>query len=82
MAEKVLAKIEHGKGFILIRETEFKGKTYLDVRKFFVDADSGQLMPTQKGIAILPSAAPKVIAALVKIAEEGRLPVNEKEDER
>lgn len=46
--EKIIyEKVENGNG-IRITETTSKGKTYLDIRKFYTK--DGELLPTRKGI--------------------------------
>lgn len=44
-------KIERKNGCILIQETEFKEKHYIDIRQFYLDKD-GEFKPTQKGISL------------------------------
>lgn len=44
--------IEAGSGVIRIQINEFKGKEYLDIRKFYKDLDTEELKPTRKGISM------------------------------
>ena len=37
---------------ITIKTMEFKGKKYVDVRKYYRDKNSNEMAPTKKGIAI------------------------------
>lgn len=83
--EKTLARIPNGAGEVRIRVSEFKGRTYLDIRKWYLDKENASAedqganaesayKPTPKGIALPPALARKVIDALLKISEEGALP--------
>jgi hypothetical protein len=39
-------------GAIILKETEFQGKHYVDIRYHYEDKDSGDLKPTQKGVSL------------------------------
>ncbi|WKZ17750.1 MAG: transcriptional coactivator p15/PC4 family protein [Candidatus Jettenia sp. CY-1] len=51
---------------IVIAEKEYKGRKYIDMRIYF-QGDSGDYMPTKKGVTF----SPKFIAAVVKILSRG-----------
>lgn len=42
---------ENGKGAIIAAMSEFKGKQYVDIRKWYID-DAGELQRTRKGISL------------------------------
>ena len=37
---------------IIINDSEFKGKTYIDIRVWYLEESSGEYKPTKKGISI------------------------------
>ena len=39
---------------IRIQVKEFKGKTYIDLREWFITEEGGKWLPTKKGITISP----------------------------
>lgn len=50
--ELVVAELERGPDQkIVIRKTEFRGKSYLDIRHFF-HTEAGEWLPTKRGIAV------------------------------
>ena len=50
----ILYKIEqNATNFILITQSEFNGKDYIDVRKYFLN-DKGQQIATKKGLMVSP----------------------------
>ena len=44
--------IKYGKSVIRVQKTIYKEKTYLDIRKYYLEEDSGEFKPTRKGITI------------------------------
>lgn len=48
---------------IIVQVSEFRGKKYLDARKYYADK-SGKDMPTRKGIALDLEVAQEVINAM------------------
>lgn len=50
---------------LVIAEKEYKGRKYIDMRIYFLD-DSGDYIPTKKGVTI----SPKYLEALVKILQK------------
>lgn len=64
MANKMLAKVQRNvQDTFVFQTTEFKGKTYIDIRTFYTD-DAGELQPTKKGINIPRDAFPAFLAAM------------------
>jgi hypothetical protein len=78
--KNLLANIPNGNGEVQIRISEYKGKTYVDIRKFYRD-EYDEMKPTPKGISMSPALARKVIDALIGISKEDLLPKIEAEDE-
>ena len=54
---------------IRIELSEFKGRSYVNVRLWVGGDRQGELIPTQKGVASRPEQLPEVIAALQDITE-------------
>jgi hypothetical protein len=56
-----IAKSESGKTIIRVQVKEFKGETYLDIRNFYKDSETGEFCPTKKGVAIPITLAEEVL---------------------
>lgn len=54
-------------GIIRVARSEYKGKDLVDVRLFYLDKETGEYMPTRKGISITIDLIPKVIQALTDL---------------
>ena len=54
-------------GIIRIQKSEFKEKTYLDIRKFYQDKETDEWRPTRKGISIPLDLVEKVITAIKEV---------------
>jgi|WetSurMetagenome_2_1015567.scaffolds.fasta_scaffold01001_22 hypothetical protein len=68
MANKILAKVQRNVlDTFVFQTTEFKGKTYIDIRTFYTDS-AGELQPTKKGINI-PKDAYQAFRRALKEAE-------------
>ena len=52
-----------------VQINEFKGKRYIDVRKYFVDKATGKDIPTKKGISIAMDELDELINLLSKVEE-------------
>lgn len=68
--EKVVATQEFRVGQIddiLIHKREFKGKWYVDVRKYFVDAKTNKEIPTGKGITFRLDQLTPIINLLERV---------------
>ncbi len=55
--------IHHKKGIIRIEKKEYKGHTFIDIRKYYQDGD-GNWLPTKKGVTIPLDKINDVIEAL------------------
>lgn len=65
--EKILAVIQKSESdTIKIRETEFKGKTYIDIRIYTKTAD-GTEIPTKKGVMVTKEIMKQVREELDKV---------------
>jgi hypothetical protein len=62
-----MKEITSGKGVIRVQKNEFKGKHYIDVRKFYQDKDTEEWKPTRKGISIPVDLVEEIIEALKTI---------------
>lgn len=56
--------IENGKNIIRIQKITFKGKDYIDIRKFYQDSETEEWKPTSKGIAFKPELKQDIINTL------------------
>lgn len=59
--------IKHKKGIIRIQKSNFKGYEYIDVRKYYLKEETGEWLPTKKGIAIPPELVDEIITALKEV---------------
>ena len=62
--------IKYGKSVIRVQKTIYKDKTYLDIRKYYLEEDSGEFKPTRKGITIPIELAENVLKAGLEILNE------------
>lgn len=68
--QKVLASFpRNSEETMQISVSTFKGRTYVDVRLYYTDAD-GQLKPTKKGVTITPELWDQFREALHAAEEE------------
>jgi len=44
--------IKYGKSVIRVQKTIYKDKTYLDIRKYYLEEETEEYKPTRKGITI------------------------------
>ncbi|PIQ87282.1 MAG: hypothetical protein COV74_01805 [Candidatus Omnitrophica bacterium CG11_big_fil_rev_8_21_14_0_20_45_26] len=51
---------------------EFKEKSYLDIRLFFIHSDSGELIPTKKGITLPTWTIAEIKKALMTIEKQSK----------
>lgn len=58
-----------GSGNVIIRveKSNYQGKDLVHIRKYFKNKESGEYLPTKKGIAFVLEQLPLVIEALQKI---------------
>ena len=61
--------IKYGKSVIRVQKTIYKDKTYLDIRKYYLEEDSGEFKPTRKGITIPIELAEKVEMAIDEVID-------------
>lgn len=67
--QKVLASFpRNSEETMQISVSTFKGRTYVDIRLYFADAE-GQLKPTKKGVTVTPELWDRFREAL-RVAEE------------
>ncbi|MDH4262904.1 MAG: transcriptional coactivator p15/PC4 family protein [Spirochaetia bacterium] len=67
---KIIKDIDKGNGEIIrVEISEFKGISYLNLRVWFTDKESGEYKPTQKGIAIKPELYPLLKQAVLDAEE-------------
>jgi len=56
-----MKNIQTGSGIIRVQISEFEGKKYLDIRKFYLDKETEEYKPTRKGISLNPEIAEEVL---------------------
>lgn len=67
----IIMDIDKGGGEVIrVEVTEFKGNKYLNIRVWYTDKETGDLKPTQKGVAVKPEQY-----ALLKEAIDKALPL-------
>jgi len=62
----IIKDIDKGGGEIIrVEISEFKGQTYLNLRVWYTDKETGEYKPTQKGIAVKPELYPMLKDAVL-----------------
>ena len=61
--EELYRFVQNETNFMLLTQSEFKGNTYYDIRKYFIN-DKGQEIATKKGLMLSQDEWLKVIAIL------------------
>lgn len=61
-----MADIKVGKGLIRVQKTNFKGKDYIDIRKFYQD-ENEEWKPTRKGVTFPPELKDQLTKALQEL---------------
>ena len=56
---------------IRVETSEYKGNKFIDCRVYYRSDDSGEYLPTKKGIAFSHKIAKQVIEAILDEAENG-----------
>ncbi len=56
---------------IEVRDCEYKGHPYIDIRTFWRTRDDEEWRPSKKGVTLKPELVGELIAALTKV-EDGR----------
>jgi hypothetical protein len=67
--EKTIAEIEKGEDLVRVMLRDFKGKQYVDARVYYMN-DTGEWLPTKKGLSMAPEMARKVADAIQLALEE------------
>lgn len=69
----IIQDIDKGAGEIIrVEISEYKGQSYLNIRIWYTDKNSGEYKPTQKGVTIRPELFPALKEALLKAEPEIR----------
>ncbi len=67
----IIRDIEKGGGEIIrVEISEFRGKSYLNIRTWYTDRDSGEYKPTQKGVSIRPEQYDQLREAVLAAESE------------
>lgn len=61
-----MVDIKVGSGLIRVQKTNFKGKDYIDIRKFYQD-NNEEWKPTKKGVTFPPDLKDQIVKALQEI---------------
>jgi hypothetical protein len=67
--DKTILEIEKGEDLIKVLLKEFKGRQYVDARIFYM-SETGEWMPTRKGLSMSPEIAGQVAGGIAKALEE------------
>ena len=66
MDRQIIGQIVRNKDSrVIVTENEYRGDAYIDIRLFYIGLD-GEPMPTKKGIMLLKSQVPQLMAILGK----------------
>ena len=68
-ASQLLAKFERPDHEIQVAWTHFRDKTFLSIRRFYVDPDDGKLRATRKGVTFQAADLEKLAETIRKAAE-------------
>lgn len=67
VGEKIMTDLQTSKtGIIRVTKTNFKGKDYLDIRKYYLDKETEEYKPTRKGCTIPLNLIEKIKEAITK----------------
>ena len=67
----VIRDIDKGGGEVIrVELSEFKGKTYLNIRIWYMDKNTNELRPSQKGVTIKPELYSQLKDALLSAEPE------------
>lgn len=76
--DRTVLEIEKGEDLIRLVLKEFKGRQYVDARVFYM-SETGEWMPTKKGLSMTPEIAAKIAEGITTALEElGTRPAEEK----
>ena len=59
-----IARINKGKDELHVAVKTYEGHRFIDIRTYFENRESAELLPTRKGVTISPKKLPELIAAL------------------
>lgn len=59
--------ISYKSGKIKVQKVKYRGRDYIDIRKYYQDYETGEWRPTPKGISFDPEFKEEVVDALKKI---------------
>ena len=62
--------IKYGKSVIRVQKTIYKEKTYIDIRKYYMNEETDEYKPTRKGITIPLDIAETILKAGMEIINE------------
>ena len=61
-----MTAITYKKGLFRVSKNEFKGYTFIDIRRYYQDEDTEEWRPTKKGVALPLEIAKQVAEAIQK----------------
>lgn len=67
--DKTVLEIEKGEDLIRLVLKEFKGRQYIDARVFYM-SETGEWMPTKKGLSMTPETAAQIAAGITSALAE------------
>jgi len=59
--------IDYGNSIIRVQKSDYKNKTYIDIRKYYLDEGTDEFKPTRKGITIPIDIAESVLKAGLEV---------------
>jgi len=66
-----IARIDRGYGkFIIVKTTNWKDNTYVDLREYYTDKDTEEIKPTKKGIRFSYELLDEVTDALAAAKQQ------------
>lgn len=68
--DELICSVPRNRGAIQVRLREFKGRDLVDARQWYLDAQTGELKPSPKGVALRPEEIREVAAGLLQAAEK------------
>ena len=67
--DDLICSVPRNRGAVQVRRREFKGRDLCDVRQWYLDAETGELKPSPKGVSLRPEEIREVAAGLLQTAE-------------
>ncbi len=59
--------IKNGKEKVVVETSEFQGKTYMGIRKWYLGKDGATWIPTKKGITLSKEDMQSVISSIMEM---------------